>query len=44
MRFVYVLYISYPKTIALKSIFDSTDDETKSGKREHVLAIFKSNN
>ena len=44
MRFVYVLYISYPKIIALKSIFDSTDDETKSGKGEHVLAMFKSNN
>ena len=35
--------ISYPKIIALKSIFDSTDDETKSDKGEHVLAIFKSN-
>ena len=36
--------LSYPKIIALKSIFDSTNDETKSDKGEHVLAIFKSNN
>ena len=44
MRFVYVLYLSYPKIIDLKSIFDLTDDETKSEKGEHVLAILKSNN
>ena len=43
MRFVHVLYLSYPKIIALKSIFDLTDDETKSEKEEHVLAILKSN-
>ena len=36
--------LSYPKIIALKSIFDSTDDEIKSYKGEHVLGIFKSNN
>ena len=39
-----VLYLSYPKIIALKSIFGLTDDETKSEKGEQVLAIFKSNN
>ena len=44
MRFVYALYLSYPKIIALKSIFDSIDDETKSDTGEHVLDIFKSNN
>ena len=44
MKFVYVLYISYPNIIALKSIFDSSDVETKSDKGEHVLVILKSNN
>ena len=44
MRFVSVLYISYPNIIALKSIFDSSDVETKSDKGDHVLAILKSNN
>ena len=44
MRFVYVLYLSSPKIIDLKSIFALTDDETKSEKGEHVLAILKSNN
>ena len=34
----------YLKIIVLKSIFDQTDDETKSEKGGHVLAIFKSNN
>ena len=34
MRFVFDLYLTYPKIIALKSIFDSSDDETKSDKEE----------
>ena len=42
MRFVYVLYLSYLKIIALNK-FNSTDNETKSDKEELVLAIFKSN-
>ena len=44
MRFVYVLYLSYPNIIALNSIFYLRDVETKSDKGEHVLAIFKSSN
>lgn len=37
MRFVYVIYLSYPNLLALKSIFYSIDDGTKSDKGENIF-------